>query len=171
MEKFELKDEDLQAIEIAKNTARRFLKHSRITPQQIVALGNALYALERLLLVTPGSSTGFGIFYRTGTEGYSEMRYIACTAIGKPDLLFHDLRRSAVRNMVRAGIPERVAMTISGHKTRSVFDRYNIVSEDDLREAAVRRQQFTEKQAGWLQNSYNLTKNGHNVLPLSSVSY
>jgi hypothetical protein len=76
MNEFELLEDDYYAIELAKAVARLFLKESSIKPLQIISLGNALIALERLPLITPESTIEYGVCYRAGTDDFSEMRYI-----------------------------------------------------------------------------------------------
>jgi integrase len=70
----------------------------------------------------------------------------ATEAAGLSGLHVHDLRRRCVRNLIRSGIPERVAMDWTGHLTRSVFDRYNVVSDGDLRQAAVKLASYVDAQ-------------------------
>jgi len=93
------------------------------------------------------------VFHRSahGKDGqpvkdYRKMWRLALKEARLPlTLLPYDLRRSALRNMVRAGVDFTVAMKISGHKTRSTFDRYNIVDEVDIRAALGRTAAYVEK--------------------------
>jgi len=68
-----------------------------------------------------------------------------CTRAGVPGLLFHDLRRTAARNLRRAGVAENIIMQIGGWRTRSVFDRYAIITENDIVDA-VRKLEADRKQ-------------------------
>ena len=80
------------------------------------------------------------VFHRSGRAIHSFRRSWkeACKKAGVPGLLFHDLRRSAVRNLERASVPRSVAMKLTGHKTESIYRRYAIVAEADLREAGAK---------------------------------
>jgi integrase len=65
----------------------------------------------------------------------------ACAHAGVPDLLFHDLRRTGARNLRRAGVAEGIIMKIGGWRTRSVFERYAIVSRSDMSDAILKLQE------------------------------
>lgn len=102
------------------------------------------------------------VFHRNGRPigDWRKRWYAACKAAGfwrewtdaagqthgEPTRTLHDCRRTAARNYIRAGVPERVAMDLLGHKTRSIFDRYNIVSEGDLKQATARLASYVASQ-------------------------
>jgi integrase len=87
---------------------------------------------------TKAGDVGFWSGHAIAPSGFYHAWCRARIAAGCPGSIPHDFRRTAIRNMVRAGIPERVAMKLRGYKTRSVFDRYNVVSDGNPREAARR---------------------------------
>ena len=64
-----------------------------------------------------------------------------------PTRFLHDCRRTAARNLIRASVPERVAMLLTGHKTRAIFDRYNIINEQELLEAGDQLVEYLAQQA------------------------
>jgi integrase len=90
------------------------------------------------------------VFHRNGRriKGFRKAWANACTAAGLPGRIPHDLRRSAVRNMERAGLSRSVAMQLTGHKTEAVYRRYAITSESDLREGVDRLNEATGTKRG-----------------------
>ena len=64
-----------------------------------------------------------------------------------PTRFLHDCRRTAARNLIRANVPERVAMLLTGHKSRAIFDRYNIIHEQELLDAGEQLVEYLVQQA------------------------
>jgi len=84
------------------------------------------------------------VFHRQGNriKHYNRAWRTARVKAGLPEKLMHDNRRSAARNMDRAGVPRQVAKQITGHKTDSMYNRYNIVNEKDVREGMAQAQAY-----------------------------
>lgn len=122
--------------------------------RQIVIDGDLVQIIERrraMRAVNTAAGTVLCeyVFHRGDGAPIKEFRKSwarACAEAGVPGKLFHDLRRSGVRDMIRGGVSQTVAMKISGHKTASMFRRYNITSEDDLRAAMLSLQRYREAQ-------------------------
>jgi integrase len=81
----------------------------------------------------------------------------ACTAAKVGSKIPHDFRRTAVRNLERAGVPRSVAMKLTGHKTESVYRRYAIVSEADLSEGLKKLAAFHERDAKAMDKTRTVT--------------
>jgi integrase len=88
------------------------------------------------------------VFHRAGKpiSSFRKAFKAAAKEVGREGLLPHDMRRSAIRNFRRAGLSESDGMKLSGHRTRSVYDRYNIIDDRDLTESMSRVQEHLKKE-------------------------
>jgi integrase len=130
-----------------KNRDGRLFKYAEI--DELVAAIDGLWARHEAL-AQQGIITPLVFCRRRGQpiRTFWKRWRTACEAAGCPGRIPHDFRRTAVRNLNRAGVPETIAMKITGHKTRSVFDRYDITSEEDLAEASRKLQALAGTIAG-----------------------
>lgn len=107
-----------------------------VLPELAEVLRRQRFYTDGIELVNGGASVPW-VFHRSGRpiKDYTDAWRKACAAAGVPGRIPHDFRRTAVRNLLRAGVPESWAMKLTGHKTPAVFRRYAITNEADLREA------------------------------------
>jgi integrase len=137
---------DRQAREVRLDTSKS--GHGRVLPldAELRALIEERWTARTYTRPDGTAAVSPYVFHENGrplTDSMKAKRWkTAAKAAGLPSLVFHDLRRSAIRLLVRSGVSERVAMDVSGHKTRSVFDRYNVSASADMLEALNRQAQL-----------------------------
>jgi integrase len=144
----EMKALEWRDVDLAGKIVRLRPEISKNKDGRVLPLSGGLFEIMERAHATRRLDCPF-VFHRNGEPivDFRKAWSTACKAAGLSPVLVHDLRRTAVRNMVRAGIPDRIAMSLSGHKTRSIFDRYNIVSETDLLQATERLQSHLSRES------------------------
>jgi integrase len=135
-------------VDLAGGVIRLDPKRSKTRRGRVLPISSALKKVldRRALLRTDEAVRVFsldGVTERDWKKAWPD----ACAKAGVPGRRLHDCRRTAARNLIRAGVPERVAMMLLGHSTRSIFDRYNIVNERDLSDAGHRLLQYLDRQS------------------------
>ncbi len=133
-------------VDLQENTVRLEAGETKNSEGRVIYLDEGLIKLLKIQNFKRHIGCDY-VFHRNGKR-IKDFRCVwerACREVDIEGRLFHDLRRTAIRNMVRSGVQEQVAMKISGHKTRAIFDRYNIVNPDDLKKAALKIGQYHEK--------------------------
>jgi integrase len=113
---------------------------------ELAAIIERRSAARAALVVKKGLETDRVFFRKDGSpvQDFKKAWASACKASGVADRLFHDLRRSGIRNMTRAGVSRKVATTISGHRTEAIYARYDIADEEDLKDAVIKTQAYVE---------------------------
>jgi len=88
------------------------------------------------------------VFHRNGkpVKSFRKAWETACKAVGQPDLVPHDMRRSATRNFRKAGLSENEGMAMTGHQTNSIYRRYDIIDEEDMKQSMEKVQTFLKGQ-------------------------
>jgi integrase len=143
----ELKNMQVNQIDLAQKVIRLEPGTTKNGEGREVFMTNTVFAL--LKACVSGKATSDFVFTRRNGKRVRDFRTTwakACEAAGVPDLLFHDLRRTAARNLRRADVPETVIMKIGGWRTRSVFERYAIVNRTDIAAAMLKLQQNEKAQ-------------------------
>ena len=123
--------------------------HAKNKRAKLLPLAGDLFALldRQAAQRDPACPLVFSGRTGTGLGDFRKAWRTACQAAGVHGLLFHDFRRSAARNAIRAGVPEHVVMELGGWRTRSMLQRYNVVSEHDLATALDRVADYVSARA------------------------
>jgi integrase len=135
----ELRDMKVSQVNLLNRTIRLEPGTTKNGEGREVSMTKSVY--ELLAGCVSGKGAADHVFTRPDGKAVRDFREHwknACEAAGVPNLLFHDLRRTAARNLRRAGVAEGVIMKIGGWRTRSVFERYAIVAQSDIKDAMLK---------------------------------